>query len=294
MDPDSFGKAVEKLCSQGAAQLSMEGEVRGTGVNSWRSGYRTQLAHRREQLERIVEFAETQQCRMSALVRHFGDVAGASRLCGRCDFCAPQSTAARNYAEPSLTEERDLRAVLETLRTNWAMAAGRLFTEAGVGKDRKYFDRLVDGLARAGLVTLAAETWTNPLGREVKYKKVHLTEEGRRLGGSEPMGVLLPDEVGVAKAAKAKGERRAAKGTEVLGESTPEQAELEGRLRAWRKAEAAETGKPAFFVFSDAILRALAVAAPRTIPELMTIRGIGPGKADRYGAAICSLCRDRE
>jgi ATP-dependent DNA helicase RecQ len=76
-------------------------------------------------------------------------------------------------------------------------------------------------------------------------------------------------------------------------EATPEEAELEGRLRAWRKAEAAETGKPAFFVFSDAILRALAVAAPRTIPELMTIRGIGPNKADRYGAAICALCREQ-
>jgi ATP-dependent DNA helicase RecQ len=298
MDPDSFGKAVEKLCSQGAAQLSMEGEVRGTGVSSWRSGYRTQLEHRREQLERIVEFAETQQCRMSALVRHFGDVAGASRLCGRCDFCAPQSTAARNYAEPTLAEERDLRAVLETLRTNWAMAAGRLFGEAGVGagvgKDRRYFDRLLDGLARAGLVTLAAETWTNPLGREVKYKKVHLTEEGRRLGASEVLGVLLPDEVGVAvrKAPKVRGEKRAGR-EEVGREATPEEAELEGRLRAWRKAEAAETGKPAFFVFSDAILRALAVAAPRTIPELMTIRGIGPNKADRYGAAICALCREQ-
>jgi ATP-dependent DNA helicase RecQ len=98
----------------------------------------------------------------------------------------------------------------------------------------------------------------------------------------------------VATVQKPRVEKQTAKGKEPLGESTPEQAELEVRLRAWRKAEAAETGKPAFFVFSDAILRALAVAAPRTIPELMTIRGIGPGKADRYGAAICSLCRDRE
>jgi ATP-dependent DNA helicase RecQ len=105
---------------------------------------------------------------------------------------------------------------------------------------------------------------------------------------------LLPDEVGVAvrKAAKTRGEKRAGR-EEVGREATPEEAELEGRLRAWRKAEAAETGKPAFFVFSDAILRALAVAAPRTIPELMTIRGIGPNKADRYGAAICALCREQ-
>jgi ATP-dependent DNA helicase RecQ len=70
--------------------------------------------------------------------------------------------------------------------------------------------------------------------------------------------------------------------------------ELESRLRTWRKAEAAQAGKPAFFVFSDAILRALVVAAPRTIPQLMTVRGIGPQKAERYGAAICAVCRGEQ
>ena len=54
MDPEIFNKAVEKLCSQGAAQLDMEGHVRATGVSTWRSGYRTQLAYRRAQLEAIV------------------------------------------------------------------------------------------------------------------------------------------------------------------------------------------------------------------------------------------------
>jgi ATP-dependent DNA helicase RecQ len=294
MDPETVNKAVEKLCSQGAAQLDMEGQVRGTGVGSWRSGYKTQVAHRRAQLDRIVQFAETPQCRMSALVRHFGDVGGASRPCGHCDFCSPHLATARRYAEPTRTEERDLRAILEVLENSRAMAAGRLFTEAAVGKDRRYFDRLLDGLARAGLVTLIPETWTNPEGREVAYKKVHLTEEGRRLSDAEPLGVLLPEEgdAGV-KARKPRAERVALAGKELVTEYTPLQAELEGRLRAWRKAEAALAGKPAFFVFSDAILRALVVAAPRTIPELRTIRGIGPDKAERYGGAICGLCRNQ-
>jgi ATP-dependent DNA helicase RecQ len=293
MDPETFGKAVEKLCSQGAAQLDMDGQVRATGEGGWRSGYRTQVEHRRAQLGKIVEFAETPQCRMAALVRHFGDVAGASRPCGRCDFCAPQSAVAQRYAEPTLAEERDLRSILEVLGTGRGTSAGRLFAEAGVGKDRRYFDRLRDGLARAGLVTLGSETWTNPLGREVTYRKVTLTEDGRRLGGREVLGVLLPD-VGdsIAKPGRARKERVAGNGKDSGAEFTPLQAELEDRLRAWRKAEAAQAGKPAFFVFSDAILRALVVAAPRTIPELLTVRGIGPGKADRYGAAICALCRE--
>jgi ATP-dependent DNA helicase RecQ len=295
MDPEIFNKAVEKLCSQGAAQLDMDGNVRATGVSTWRSGYKTQLAHRRAQLEAIVEFAETPQCRMAALVRHFGDHAGASRPCGRCDFCAPHLAAAQRYADPTAAEERDLRAILDTLKDNRGMAAGRLFTEAAVGKDRKYFDRMLDGLARAGLVTLSSETWTNPLGREVTYKKVNLTHEGRELGFAEPLGVLLPEERGGSgKPRPARRERRPSNGKGSDAAFTPLQAELETRLRKWRKAEADQAGKPAFFVFSDAILRALVEAAPRSIPELRTVRGIGPNKADRYGAAICALCRGQE
>jgi ATP-dependent DNA helicase RecQ len=230
---------------------------------------------------------------MSALVRHFGDRAGASRPCGQCDFCAPQSAAAQHYAEPTAAEDRDLRAILAILKTNRGIAAGRLFTDSAVGKDRKYFDRLVDGLARAGLVTLATEAWTNPLGREVTYKKISLTHEGRELGLADPLGVLLPESSDPgAKPRLPRSERKPERnGKESNTEFTPLQAELETRLRKWRKAEADQTGKPAFFVFSDAILHALVQAAPRTLPELMTIRGIGPNKADRYGAAICALCR---
>jgi ATP-dependent DNA helicase RecQ len=296
MDPETFNKAVEKLCSQGAAQLDMDGQVRATGADTWRSGYKTQLAHRRAQLDRIVEFAETPQCRMSALVRHFGDRAGASRPCGHCDFCSPHSAAAQHYAEPTPAEDRDLRAILATLKTNRAIAAGRLFTDSAVGKDRKYFDRLLDGLARAGLLTFATEAWTNPLGREVTYQKVSLTHEGRELSLTAPLGVLLPETSDTgAKPRPTRPERRPERnGKESQAAFIPLQAELETRLRKWRKVEADQAGKPAFFVFSDAILHALVQAAPRTIPELMTIRGIGPNKADRYGAAICALCRGQD
>jgi len=211
LDPESFGRTVEKLAAQGAAQLDLSGRVRGTRAGDWRGGYKAQLAHRHAQLEAIVHFAETPQCRMSALVRHFGDRAGASRPCGHCDFCSPQTAVAQAYREPTSAEERDLRAILETLRTSPSKAAGRLFTEAGVGKDRRHFDRLLDGLARAGWVTLAAETWTNPLGREVTYRRVHVTEEGRRLGGEEALEVLLAVEAG-AQAARGRGRPKAAKG----------------------------------------------------------------------------------
>jgi len=304
LDPETFARAVEKLASQGAAQFDMEGQVRAAGGSGWRIGYQAQLAHRRAQLEAMIHFAETPQCRMSALVRHFGDRVGAGRPCGHCDFCSPHTATAQRYGEPSAAEERDLRALLATLKASPSISAGRLFTDAAVGSDRRSFDRLLDGLARAGWVTLSSETWTNPLGRAVTYRRVNLTEEGRQLGAADPVGVLLPEEStpGAAPRSQRKERRkepsrsRSARG----GDENPAaawteiQTELEARLRAWRKAEAAQAGKPAFFVFSDAILRCLVVAAPRTIPELLTINGIGPLKADRYGAAICALCRGQD
>ena len=289
VDPETLSRALDKLAAHGAAQFDMEGRVRAGSPTGWRPAYKAQAEHRRAQLNAMIHFAETPQCRMSALVRHFGDRAG--RPCGHCDFCSPQTAVAQTYRSPTGTEERDLRGLLGILSNTPSTSAGRLF-EASSVDDRKTFDRLLDGLARAGLVTLTSDSWVNPLGREVTYKRVNLTEEGRTLSTQDSLGVLLPQDADEATPPKRKlrPERSSANGLPAPP-WTGAQAELEARLREWRKAEAAQAGKPAFFVFSDAILRALVQSAPRTIPQLLTIHGIGPNKADRYGAAICALCR---
>jgi ATP-dependent DNA helicase RecQ len=289
LDAATVARAVEKLAAQGAAQFDMEGRVRAGNTSGWRSGYKAQLEHRQAQLDHMIRFAETPQCRMSALVRHFGDRAGASHPCGHCDFCAPQAAVARQYRHPSAGEESDLRELLATLRATPSTSSGRLF-EASEVRDRGAFDRLLEGLGRAGLVTMSSERWVNPLGREVTYRRVNLTEEGRWIAEGEPLGVLLPEDETVAPRRKAKAGRARGDG-KPAGAFTGSQAELEVRLREWRTAEATRAGKPAFFVLSDAVLRAVVAASPRTIPQLLTVHGIGPNKSDRYGAAICALCR---
>lgn len=72
---------------------------------------------------------------------------------------------------------------------------------------------------------------------------------------------------------------------------TPDQKALEQRLRDWRKAEASKTGKSAFIVFSDAVLAGIVQAQPQTLADLQTLSGIGPEKADRYGATVIAICR---
>lgn len=291
MDPETLTRAVERLASQGAAQIDFDGGVRLTGVSGWRIGYQQQLAHRRAQLAAMVAFAETAQCRMAALVGHFGDTAGATRLCGRCDFCAPHAAQAQTFGEPTPAQDCDLRRILRTLEAG-PKGIARLFEESAIGGERAAFDGLLDGLARAGLVTASSETFTNAEGREVSWRRIALTPEGRSASAGTPLGVLLPQNSASPTAVRTKPVRHREQNATI--EFTPEQANLEVRLRAWRKDEAARAGKPAFFVLSDAILRSVVAAAPRNIPDLLDISGIGPRKADLYGASIVALCRDQQ
>ncbi|HIF06521.1 MAG TPA: ATP-dependent DNA helicase RecQ [Gemmatimonadetes bacterium] len=59
-------------------------------------------------------------------------------------------------------------------------------------------------------------------------------------------------------------------------------------LRELRKSLADQQGVPAYIVFSDKTLRAMAEAAPSTPEELLAVSGVGPLKLERYGEAFLS------
>jgi DNA helicase-2/ATP-dependent DNA helicase PcrA len=60
-------------------------------------------------------------------------------------------------------------------------------------------------------------------------------------------------------------------------------------LRAWRRKRAEADGVPAYVVFNDRTLAALAERRPRSRGELLTVEGIGPAKLDRYGEELLGL-----
>jgi DNA helicase-2/ATP-dependent DNA helicase PcrA len=62
-----------------------------------------------------------------------------------------------------------------------------------------------------------------------------------------------------------------------------------GRLRAWRKRQAEAQGVPAYVVFSDATLVAIADAGPASLSELAAIAGVGPTKLERYADPVLSV-----
>ncbi|WP_421110561.1 ATP-dependent DNA helicase UvrD2 [Streptomyces sp. NEAU-S77] len=66
------------------------------------------------------------------------------------------------------------------------------------------------------------------------------------------------------------------------------------RLRDWRAEQAGLLGQPAFCVFTDKTLLAIAEAVPGTESELSGISGVGRRKLGRFGADVLALCAGRE
>ena len=85
---EEFDKALEKLEIHGGARMDFGGGVT-VGGTGWKKTYAVQAQYRAEQFEKVLRFTEQNECRMAALVRHFGDVADAMRRCGVCDVCDP-------------------------------------------------------------------------------------------------------------------------------------------------------------------------------------------------------------
>jgi ATP-dependent DNA helicase RecQ len=61
------------------------------------------------------------------------------------------------------------------------------------------------------------------------------------------------------------------------------------RLRVWRAGIAKEKGIPAYMVFSDATLQAVAAKKPRRYSDLRGVSGIGEKKLELYGEALIEL-----
>ena len=304
MDVETFDRKPPRSLSrkEPPSSTSQAIFVRTGQHQLWRTGYDAQLAFRRAQIDRMVHFAETQQCRMAALIQHFGDTADGLRPCGHCDFCSPERATAQTFrATHAAGRAPTPRHPLSALQGAPPRATGKLHTDLALGSDRKQFDSLLEALTRAGLIALTTDTFTNPEGQLINFKRASLTHEGRTLSTDEPLTVHLKD---LGDSETSRNRNRSSKQktartslrkatSDGLNPRTPEQEELNRRLREWRKAEAAKTGKPAFIVFGDSVLDAIIQANPTTISELLNVPGIGPEKADRYGAAVITLCTGR-
>jgi ATP-dependent DNA helicase RecQ len=211
IDRETLDRTLEKLLVAGVADMDITGDVRlaesattpgapfvtasssRAGLHTtdsstsptaprWQAAYESQISVRRAQIDRMIAFAESTTCRMAALVQHFGDTTDRHGPCGLCDICNPAGSNSANAAHQPTQQERTwLRQILSSLESR-STSTGKLFTDLHLLKDRNDFDTLLDALARAGLITLANDTFRTPEGIDRTYKKAAITPEGRLSG----------------------------------------------------------------------------------------------------------------
>jgi len=305
LDLDVFGPALDKLLAQGAVQMDIAGNVTQTENSNaaWRRSYDTQVNFRRSQIDAMMRFATATECRMAALIHHFGDMSDANRACGLCDFCSPERASSQEFRDPSSSELSEMLRIVHGLSgMSKGKSTGKLHSELYPHDelDRKQMDALLDALSRAGYITLESASFVAEDGREIHYRRALLTYEGHEVNKGEPLASLQMREgesVQTKSSRKTTARKDKAKSAKKEQENTPltaQQKTLDAALRAWRAEEARTMKKPAFVVCSDRTLRQLVLKAPRTIDELEGVSGIGAAKASRWGDAILAVLRGEE
>ncbi|HSY71899.1 MAG TPA: ATP-dependent DNA helicase RecQ [Alloacidobacterium sp.] len=287
---ETFATALDKLMAHGGAQVDFEGNVT-KGDAGWRQPYLSQSNRRMTQLDKVVRYAESHHCRMSQLVRHFGDDEDGRRVCGQCDVCSPERAIAQRF-RPLDDDERELMfTLLRALRSGGSKSTGKLHQELcdRNGMSRDHFEDLLGALSGAGLLAIEDASFEKD-GRSIAYRKASLTRDGENMEDGDAAAVLMRDSSEIAATIKPAKRERKSKTVKPEIPLTGEAAALEERLRLWRREEADKLGQPAFCVFPDKTLRAIAVERPRTEEELLAVDGIGPAKAAKFGAAVCGIC----
>jgi RecQ family ATP-dependent DNA helicase len=303
MAPEVFDRALEKLWTHGGAVLDYA-ENAARGNDDWRAPYLAQSEHKREQIERMIRYAESNQCRMTALVRHFGDFADSAKPCGICDFCAPAGCTAQRFRTATAAEHAALLRVVAELRACGGKSTGKLYSELFPHHEmsRDDFENLLGGMARAGLLSLADAVFEKD-GRQIPYRTARLTRAGNAVDGRTPLEFVMKDQEppSTPRKRRKKGKPPARTKPQDLSAAAPfpgpgkkPQREPDARpdeviekaLRSWRLAEARRLGVPAFRIFTDRALSALVDLRPNTNGELLAVPGIGLRIAERYGNEI--------
>jgi DNA topoisomerase-3 len=288
LDTDVFDAALEKLWIHGGAVIDHAENIM-RGEPAWRPAYEAQRTQKLSHLDQILRFAGTNQCRMTSLVRHFGDLRDAKAACAICDFCAPGDCVAQRFRPPTAAEQTAAGAIAAILSKQGATATGKLFASAATG-ERNDFERVLGGMARAGLIELAESSWEKD-GKTIEFTRANLTPQGRAAaltGGFQ-------FQVAGAFGAEGKGKKRSRVKTKTARKDKSRPAGEESRaaaeravkaLRAWRLAEAKRASVPAFRVMSDKVLTAIAECLPQTTNELLAISGMGVKMVEKYGSSI--------
>ena len=242
-----------------------------------------------QHLDAMLALCETVACRRQNLLGYFGQESGP---CGNCDTCLE----APDTWDGLIPAQKLLSTIVRLQRERGqAFGAGHLIDILRGGSTERIAQQGHDKLATYGIgADLSDQDWRSVV-RQLLARGI-LVAQGE-------YGTLAP---GPDAAAVLRGEGSVPLRRDVLGrasttrvrKSNAPEAVAEGdrdlfeALRAWRAEQAREQGVPAYIVFGDATLRALADKRPRTVDALSGITGIGAKKREAYGDAVLAVIAD--
>ena len=256
----------------------------------------------RGKLDAFLSLAEASDCRRVRLLGYFGEQ---STPCGNCDNCVNP---------PNVWDGTDAaRKLLSTIyrvqqQTGISFGAGHIMDILrGKTSDKvKQFGH--ERISTFGLGAEFSEVQLRGVLRQLiatgalavnseAYNTLQLTDGSRAVLKGE-QAVSLRESVsarapsaraGSASGGSAKPRREKA----ARGAPSPAAATLDGEgqkrfeaLKAWRAEVAREHNLPAYVIFHDATLAAIAERAPTSSDDLQGISGIGAKKLEAYGAEV--------
>lgn len=240
-------------------------------------------------LDAMLALAETADCRRTALLAYFGQTGTA---CGNCDNCL-QPPDLVDMTEPARKLLSCIYRCSQASQSHFAaghvidVLRGKLneriekfnhqsLSTFGIGADIPEADwrQLLRYLASLHVVEIDA----------MHFNVLRLTEQSREVLSGKQRIMLkrrLPSTNGKRRSGKA--------GNLDRQELPPLELALFEKLRAWRSDIAKSLGVPAYVVFPDNTLHAIAMRRPATLDELREVSGVGDKKRDNYGTDIIAL-----
>lgn len=238
-----------------------------------------------QQLQKVVDYGRLQTCRRKYLLEYFGDVIDADS-CGNCDVCL----SARETVDVTVVAQKLLSAIIRTgerfgiAHVSNVLLGSKSARIKELGHDNLSVFGIVHDYDPHGLRRLANGLISRGLLERsgAQYPTLNLTAAGREwLRSRESLSLdMLVDE---SEGHRPRRPRTDAPDIAGAKSGVDHDPDLFERLRAMRRRLADETGVPAFVVFNDATLRAMASAQPTNREAMLRVSGVGPTKLQRYG-----------
>jgi ATP-dependent DNA helicase RecQ len=256
----------------------------------------TDLDSKLKMLSEMYNFATSARCRHRRLVEYFGQ-AWPREKCEACDVCTGGLGALPDSGELARTLIAGIARTGQRYGPAYVaeVLAGEHTERVGErGHDTLDVFGLMPGKPKNILITWMHQLVDQGLLRvEGEYGVLRLTARaGALLRGEEEASLY-----GTAPARKSKSSRRTKKDEpeKIADAGTPLNAdakELFELLRTLRREIADENNVPAFMVFSDKTLRAMARQKPTTKTAMLQVHGVGFSKLESFGDRFMRAIKD--